>query len=46
MRLSYYWILVTALLNSLATEAQELLNLQQCREKALRFNKQIAAAER
>lgn len=46
MRLSYYWILVTALLNSLATEAQELLSLQQCREKALRFNKQIAAAER
>ena len=40
-----YGILAIALGGSLTTGAQELLTLQQCREKALQYNKQIAAAE-
>lgn len=41
-----YWILSIALGSSMAAQAQELLSLQQCREKALQYNKQIGAAER
>ncbi len=43
MRLRY-WILSIAL-GCGTTQAQELLSLQQCREKALQYNKQVAAAE-
>ena len=45
MKLSY-WIFAIALGSSMAAQGQEVLSLQQCREKALQYNKQIAAAER